>query len=102
MRISDWSSDVCSSDLFAPEFDLLKRWSGLLVRTRFGGSLTAYYSTDGGTNFTVLTDTETQTGEFYDHDIDLTGIAASKQIRFKFELTRTTEIGRPSCREGVV
>src|SRR3546814_14140308 len=25
MRISDWSSDVCSSDLFAPEIDHLLR-----------------------------------------------------------------------------
>src|SRR3546814_14381475 len=37
MRISDWSSDVCSSDLFAdsPEFDPLKQSAAAQVR-QFG------------------------------------------------------------------
>src|SRR3546814_1830982 len=37
MRISDWSSDVCSSDLFAdsPEFDPLKQCAAAQVR-QFG------------------------------------------------------------------
>src|SRR3546814_6407242 len=35
MRISDWSSDVCSSDLFRhPEFWALSSWLDIIVRAR--------------------------------------------------------------------
>src|SRR3546814_14609019 len=31
MRISDWSSDVCSSDLLAPAFETLEGWSKMIA-----------------------------------------------------------------------
>src|SRR3546814_12346526 len=34
MRISDWSSDVCSSDLLDPNLDLLDLGERLLAKTR--------------------------------------------------------------------
>src|SRR3546814_17625680 len=34
MRISDWSSDVCSSDLLDPNLDLLDLGESLLAKTR--------------------------------------------------------------------
>src|SRR3546814_3730129 len=38
MRISDWSSDVCSSDLLAEEFRLIKRQVLLTARAVKGGA----------------------------------------------------------------
>lgn len=81
-----YTSELQTSD-FAPESDLDKRWSRLRVRTRGGGELAVSYSLDGGETFTALVVTSTQTGDVWDHDIDLTAVLKAKQIRFKFEIT---------------
>lgn len=89
---TSYVSEMQTSD-FAPEFDRLKRWASMRVRTRYSGTLAAAYSTDGGVTFTSLTvTTGAAVGNYYDHDIDLSALAPSNQIRFRFQLTNTSVV----------
>src|SRR3546814_17432555 len=51
MRISDWSSDVCSSDLSAPPGTSLGSGSGVLVAP--GIVVTNAHVIEGGSNFKI-------------------------------------------------
>src|SRR3546814_7527051 len=93
MRISDWSSDVCSSDLFlgAPERDGLDRLSGLTDGpVIFAGNHHSHLDTP-----VVLTSIP----EPWRHRVF---VGAAADYFFRTRLTSVaSEIGRASCRERV-
>src|SRR3546814_12055900 len=110
MRISDWSSDVCSSDLFAP-----------VARAAYPGLLTPFdHVLDGGPNifnggpgdqsfsvsgigfFDPLEDILNGDEGFDTLVISATLTITLGQCLVGFEaITITAEIGRASCRERV-
>src|SRR3546814_2538084 len=97
MRISDWSSDVCSSDLAAltgRQFDLLVVGGGIY------GAWTAYDAASRGLSVALVEKSDWGSG---------TSSASSKLIHgglrylenYEFGLVRNAQIGRASCRERV-
>ncbi len=89
--VSSYSAKVVTSDFVAePAVD--KVWSQLVTQTRYG-SLTAEYSKDGGANWTSCGSPVTiNDGDFYINTFDLSGIGATRHIRFRFTLPRGTSI----------
>src|SRR3546814_6470717 len=75
MRISDWSSDVCSSDLL-PKLESLSHNADDGIR-HFSGTAT------------------------YTRTIDVPAASLRKGRRVYLDLGRVEEIGRASCRERV-
>src|SRR3546814_7560942 len=77
MRISDWSSDVCSSDLLA--------------------------ALDAGCRLQFITrnDRARQGGDYLDLDTEIHELALDKPRREIQRFGRLQQIGRASCRERV-
>src|SRR3546814_14047665 len=94
MRISDWSSDVCSSDLLA------RTTPGLSIRNGWGDS--TKISIRG-----IASSVGTATTGIYidDTPIQVRSLGAADLVANVypevFDLERTEEIGRASCRERV-
>src|SRR3546814_19967432 len=70
MRISDWSSDVCSSDLLAEKVQVLGVWDGPEEARRVGEEIESYQRGGGSLNDTaILVRAQFQTREFEDRFI---------------------------------
>ena len=86
-----YAASIITSD-FAPEPDRDKRWAKLRVVTRYGVKPTAWYSEDGGDNYTALAaGTDVQTTDLRITDFDLSGLTPSPAIRFAIYQTRSTQ-----------
>src|SRR3546814_14219585 len=96
MRISDWSSDVCSSDLLATR---RLEDQDIVIVERFGtafGPVDPQGATDLVDDRGLVDDLRTARGRKRDTLLRLAGNAAFEQLgQLGFE------IGRASCREGV-
>jgi hypothetical protein len=88
--VSSWSGEFTTSD-FTLEPGRMKRWSEMRVLTKYGAAAMEY-STDGGVNFTALSVNTATDGDFRTNVADLTAIAASPYIRFRFTLPRGTDV----------
>src|SRR3546814_20779752 len=95
MRMSDWSSDVCSSDLHSLETD--ERLNGAVngyARRAVVGAINDY----GGTVVTLVSDTirswDARTVT------DRLEAAVGRDLQY-IRINGTLEIGRASCRERV-
>src|SRR3546814_21118418 len=95
MRISDWSSDVCSSDLFAAQFEQLLAAEhigivspGTIVLVRINAA-----DVQHGIDL-VLAEYIFETTLV---DLDL----VRRNVGVGFDLAAEVEIGRASCRERV-
>src|SRR3546814_20264064 len=114
MRISDWSSDVCSSDLIELGYEVESHQALLFPLRRLVGDLATYLSVrDGGVQRFVLRLEHEQTHT----DVVVGLLAAEREPGVLFELTRSRleqasipkpvvavrllGIGRASCRERV-
>ncbi len=86
----DYNSVLETSD-FDVQPSRLKRWSELKLRTRNQTSATIEYSLDSGATWMALTVTTTSDSDVNEHSVDLSGIATSKRIRFKFTLPQGTD-----------
>src|SRR3546814_4352282 len=113
MRISDWSSDVCSSDLLSPRVD------GVFVRANIwpaeadhcfkaSGAKTFVYGVPHDHNFSFLTSGYFGPGyrsDYYEYDYaQVAGYVGERPgLRFieRSALSEGKQIGRASCRERV-
>src|SRR3546814_16809123 len=104
MRISDWSSDVCSSDLLRRNLDVLARnvaSSDLVVLTL--GLVETWFDTRtgvvyNGLNVAAVKDLRHQTG-FFSATVDqVVSVLSGSPGELK---KRNPEIGRASGRDGV-
>src|SRR3546814_13533706 len=94
MRISDWSSDVCSSDLTDPDLPLQP------PAGRSGRPETARqsYSIDAVNEFDPILDLMYDFCDAMELDVDtLSHESGAAQLEINFE--HDDEIGRASCRE---
>src|SRR3546814_1102853 len=99
MRISDWSSDVCSSDLLVP-----KKIDNLLVASKASG----YSSLAAGSARIVPTGMSTAEAAgvasvlSYKNEVNFREMSKNKKLvnKLQDELI-AKEIGRASCRERV-
>src|SRR3546814_17686013 len=104
MRISDWSSDVCSSDLLAEEFRLIKRQVLLTARAVKGGAgdvrsrmvLVCSANPDEGKTFSATNLAISLAAEKNVEVLLVEGDCATPDL-----LHRLGKIGRASCRERV-
>src|SRR3546814_12622621 len=107
MRISDWSSDVCSSDLgvkggratYCGKHDVI-------LTVGFGKSAQREYSIWDPKNMsepllapTTIDNSSGVLAPFYDEDSDIVFLAG--KVRSAPNAHRRNEIGRASCRERV-
>src|SRR3546814_15644209 len=108
MRISDWSSDVCSSDLLKTE-DFARRplaWLDLITRTTRAGCTTISYSPTFGYDICARRmSSQTKASERFDlSGWRLAGNGADMirpDVMQSFVDAFAAEIGRASCRERV-
>src|SRR3546814_3568859 len=86
MRISDWSSDVCSSDLIELGYEVESHQALLFPLRRLVGDLATYLSVrDGGVQRFVLRLEHEQTHT----DVVVGLLAAEREPGVLFELTRS-------------
>src|SRR3546814_14752793 len=81
MRISDWSSDVCSSDLIMINPSLQRQFAGEIL----GG--------EGGFHFSGVARNRRS-------GIDIGAVEATQRERFRNALGRQEFLGRQRCSEG--
>ena len=92
--VSAWNPTLVTSD-FAYEIAMLKRWSEIVVMSRYGQIESLEYSVNGGSTWTALSVVTTQptSGQVYFGTASLAAIAPSKIIRFRIKLTDTGDAG---------
>src|SRR3546814_17456669 len=102
MRISDWSSDVCSSDLFVPKRELVVRQFAFVALSP-EQAMAVIVSEDGSVENRVIdlppgisAAVLTQAGNYM--SAMLSGLTLAEA---RARLGRPIEIGRASCRERV-
>lgn len=83
--ISTWYATLVTSD-FAFEPAMKKRWSELVVMTRYDGISSIEYSVNSGGSWTALSLTEDATNNVYYTTADLNAITPSRLIRFRIKL----------------
>src|SRR3546814_16950408 len=93
MRISDWSSDVCSSDLYAP-IDHQTLASDVI-------GLRAAEHRDQRTKILCIAEPAGGDGRFLDHSPNLDVIADAARLRLRPVDCPVAQIGRASRRERV-
>src|SRR3546814_4697523 len=86
LRISDWSSDVCSSDLRPPSQGRLRRHGGRCHRRRLRGADPLHHPGDLGAGLVF--------------DVELLREAEALLARYR-QAGKRIEIGRASCRGRV-
>src|SRR3546814_15291586 len=113
MRISDWSSDVCSSDLYISAISILEIEQSILAEKRVdpvtGEILRAWFETDVLQAFAdriIVVDTEVAMRcaalHVPDPQSERDGLlAATALVHSMTIVTRNIKIGRASCRERV-
>src|SRR3546814_18277087 len=97
MRISDWSSDVCSSDLtISHGITLFDTDLNLLVCNRHFMTMFGYPAEYGkpGTPFSKFVRWNVEHGEYGPGDVE-------EMVVLRVGLARRMELGRASLREGV-
>lgn len=83
--ISTWYATLVTSD-FAFEPAMKKRWSELVVMTRYDGLQSIEYSVNSGGTWTALTLVEESSNNVYYTTADLNAITPSRLIRFRIKL----------------
>lgn len=87
--VNPYTGQVVTSD-FAPLPTSEKRWSELRVVSRYG-DVDVEYSEDGGVTYSALAGTKTEEGSYHFNTVDLSALAVSKHIRFRFSMARSTD-----------
>src|SRR3546814_17633870 len=94
MRISDWSSDVCSSDLQAASCDAAFGYLALLeTAIRTDPAL-------GVTSFAYLV-AQLAAGDVFEDQVDGATTAVEFTVTYKARTCDGAQIGRTTCRERV-
>src|SRR3546814_18102724 len=108
MRISDWSSDVCSSDLMAEKQDILAAHPDgqrRFYEMKGGGYSNCNLFWLGSEAALKATESFREGGQFAKHPSRIVkAFGILNLIRFRFGLTTLEgifQIGRASCRERV-
>src|SRR3546814_16487977 len=103
MRISDWSSDVCSSDLGGTEHIGIARWAeaaGVEFRVvPFGSGGEMITALRSGAIDATLSNVSEALGQIQDGELRAIAILSDDKVADLPDVP-TAEIGRAACREG--
>jgi hypothetical protein len=89
--VADYTCYLETSD-FSVEPALSKRWKQIVIQSRWEALDQLEYSTNGGDTYTTVATTNTNDGDMHYATADLSALALSKHIRFKFSFDRGVDI----------